>query len=212
MKRLIALFAFLSAILASSYCYADTGGVQGEYRYGDELISGVEVELYKIADYDDETGFHYAVPYVGHEVDIGSLTNSELGEYGQELAAIDNIPSATTETVEGNYSFYDIDKGIWLVKFKDIKIGDYSYSALPIVLTMPDRNLNYNIELITKLEKSCPDCVEPVPDKPPEEDNINTHDAIKKYIEMICICIIAEVLMLYAIIKDKKKKGNNEKN
>ena len=211
MKRLIALFAFLSAILASSYCYADTGGVQGEYKYGDELISGVEVELYKIADYD-ETGFRYAAPYIGHEVDIGSLTNSELGDYGQELATIGNAPSATTETVNGSYSFYDMEEGIWLVKFKDIKIGDYTYTALPIVLTMPDRNLNYDIELITKLEKSCPDCVEPDPDIPPEEENVNTYDAIKKYIGVLCICIIVEVLMLHVIIKDKKKKGNNEKN
>lgn len=210
MKRLIALFAFLSAILASSYCYADAGGVQGEYKYGDELISGVEVELYKIADYD-ETGFRYAAPYIGHEVDIGSLTNSELGDYGQELATIGNTPSATTETVNGNYSFYDMEEGIWLVKFKDIKIGDYTYTALPIVLTMPDRNLNYDIELITKLEKSCPDCIEPDPDIPPEEENTNTYDAIKKYIGMLCICIIVEVLMLRVIIKDKKKKGNNEK-
>ncbi len=211
MKRLIALFAFLSAILASSYCYADVGGVRGEYKYGDELISGVEVDLYKIADYD-ETGFHYAAPYIGHEVDIGSLTNSELGDYGQELATIGNTPSATTETVNGSYSFYDMEEGIWLVKFKDIKIGDYTYTALPIVLTMPDRNLNYDIELITKLEKSCPDCVEPDPDIPPEEENVNTYDAIKKYIGVLCICIIVEVLMLHVIIKDKKKKGNNEKN
>lgn len=210
MRRIIAIFSFLIPLLVAFPADALEGGISGIYEYDGERINGVEVDLYKIADYD-ETGFHYAAPYIGHEVEIGSLTNSELGDYGQELATIGNTPSATTETVNGNYSFYDMEEGIWLVEFKDIKIGDYSYTALPIVLTMPDRNLNYDIELITKLEKSCPDCIEPDPDIPPEEENTNTYDAIKKYIWMLCICIIVEALMLYVIIKDKKKKGNNEK-
>lgn len=210
MKRLIALFAFLSAILASSTCYADTGGISGLYKYENELISGVEVDLYKIADYDG-SDFRFISPYESFAVEIGKLTNSELGEYGQLLAAVVNEPDATMQTVDGVYGFADMEEGIWLVTFKDIKIGDYTYTALPIVLTMPDLNFNYQIELTTKLEKSCPDCIEPEPDEPPEEDNSNTRDMIQKYITIFSICIVVEMLMLYVIIKGKKKGPNEEK-
>ena len=208
MKRLIALFAFLSAILATSFCYADSGGVSGQYKYDGENIDGVEVELYKIADFDGSE-FQFEEAYSTYSIDITTLTNSELGEYGQLLATVENEPAATTQTTNGAYNFYGMEEGIWLVTFKDIKIGDYTFTALPIVLTMPDLNENYQIELTTKLEKSCPDCVEPEPE-PEKPTPVNTFDAIRKYLMMLGVCIIVEALMVYAIIKEREKKDPNE--
>lgn len=211
MKRLIALFAFLSTMLASTGCYAEAGNIHGTYAYDGENIDGVTVELYKIADYDGE-GFNFEPPYLGHEVDIGSMTNSELGEYGQELAEVEAEPASSQQTTDGSYYFGDMDEGIWLVTFKDITIGDYTYSALPIVLTMPDLNRSYQLELTVKIEKSCPDCEpEPEPEPvPPEEDNSNTRDKIWFYIRLLIALIVIETLTLFVIIKDKEKKGQNE--
>ena len=221
MKRLTVILAFLSAILVSTNCYADTGNVHGLYEYDGEAIDGVEVELYKVADYNGNTGeFEFTEPYIGLEQDIGNMTNSELGDYGEELAQIETTPLLNLQTSSGEYGFTGLAEGIYLVTFKDITIGDYTYMALPIVLTMPDSNLNYQIELTTKLEKSCPDCIEPRP-RPPEpeppkpepdkSEQVDTRDRIKKYINAFTVLIIVEALMLYAIIK-QRKKGQNEKN
>lgn len=210
MRRIIAIFSFVIPLLIAFPASALEGGISGIYEYDGERINDVEVDLYKIADYDG-SDFRFIPPYESFAVEIGKLTNSELGEYGQLLAAVVNEPDATMQTADGVYSFADMEEGIWLVTFKDIKIGDYTYTALPIVLTMPDLNFNYQIELTTKLEKSCPDCIEPEPDEPPEEDNSNTRDMIQKYITIFSICIVVEMLMLYVIIKGKKKGPNEEK-
>jgi hypothetical protein len=105
-----------------------------------------------------------------------------------------------------------MSEGIYLVTFKDKAIGDYTYSALPIVLTMPDLNLNYQLELTTKLEKSCPDCEpEPEPEPPEEdEDNAYTRDRIRFYIGSLIVLIIIETLMLFVIIKERKREDSNE--
>jgi hypothetical protein len=178
------------------------------YEYDGERISGVEVELYKIADYDGQK-FNFRTGYT--PVDIGSMTNSELGEYGQALAPIAHDPEASTQTIDGEYTFSGMDEGVYLVTFKDIKIGDYTYSALPIVLTVPDVNLNYRLTLTTKLEKSCPDCVDPEPIPPEQdEDNAYTHDKIRFYIGALVVLIIIETLTLFVIIKERKREDSNE--
>ncbi len=210
MRRMIAIFSFLIPLLVAFPASALEGGITGVYEYNGERIDGVEVDLYKIADYNG-SGFDF---HTGFEpVDIGSMTNSELGEYGQALAELVQTPDATMNTVNGEYGFTEMDEGIYLVTFKDIKIGDYSYSALPIVLTMPDSDYSYQLTLTTKLEKSCPDCVDPEPEPlPPDKpDNSNTRDIIRFYIAMFLVFAIFETLTLFAIIKDKKKKGQNEK-
>jgi hypothetical protein len=135
MKRLILLFSFLIPLLITPSAYANSGGVIGTYEYDGARINSVEVDLYKIAVYD---GHDYIFQEGFEPVDIGKMTNSELGEYGQRLAEIAQNPEATTYTVNGEYHFADMDEGLYLVTFKDMKIGDYTYSALPIVLTMPD--------------------------------------------------------------------------
>lgn len=211
MRRMIAIFSFLIPLLVAYPASALEGGISGVYEYDGERINGVEVDLYKIADYNG-SGFDF---HTGFEpVDIGSMTNSELGEYGQTLAQdVGDIeaPEASMQTSNGEYAFTGMDEGIYLVTFKDIKIGDYSYSALPIVLTMPDANYNYTLALTTKLEKSCPDCIEPEPLPPDKPDNSNTRDIIRFYIAMFLAFVLFETLTLFAIIKDKKKKGQNEK-
>lgn len=208
MKRIIAIFSFLIPLMVAFPAYATSGGVSGVYEYDGQRIDGVEVELYKIADYD---GSRFIFKEEYPEVNISTMTNSELGEYGQELAEIVQVPDSTTQTANGEYVFAEIDEGIYLVTFKDIKIGDYSYSALPIVLTMPDANLNYQIALTTKLEKSCPDCVEPEPEPtPPDEDNSNTRDKINLYIRIFIVLILLETLTLFVIIKERKREDSDE--
>jgi hypothetical protein len=211
MKRLITIFAFLIPLIIAPSSYAESGSVGGTYEYDGEAISGVEVNLYKIADYDGDD----FVFLDGFEpVEIALMTNSELGDYGKALAEVVQNPVATTQTIGGEYGFADLSEGIYLVTYKDIKIGDYTYSALPIVLTMPDANLNRQITLTVKIEKSCPDCVEPEPEPeplPPDEGNSNTHDAIKIYIRIFVVLIILETLTLFVIIKERKREDSNEK-
>lgn len=210
MKRLIMLFSFLIPLLVAFPAYADSGGISGIYEYDGERINSVEVDLYKIADYYDGS-FIFREGF--DEVAVGQMTNSELGEYGQELAAIVREPEATTYTSNGEYYFADIDEGIYLVTFKNIKIGDYTYSALPIVLTMPDANYDFQIALTTKLERSCPDCEpgpEPGPTPSEDESNSNTQDKIKLYIRIFLALILLETLTLFAILKERKREDSNE--
>ena len=205
MKRLIAMFAFLSAMLSSTLCYAEeSGSVGGVYRYDGVPIEGVEVSLFKIADYDNDD-FIYTEPFVGHEKNVPTMTNSQLGEYGKELARIEAEPSEEVLTSAGKYGFEGLEQGLYLVTFKDKTIGDYTYSALPIVLTMPDANFNYEIELTTKSEKSCPECVEP------NASQVDTRERSIIYIRLLSICIIIETLVLYAIIKQRKRESNEER-
>lgn len=208
MKRIIAIFSFLIPLMVAFPAHATSGGISGVYEYDSERINGVEVDLYKIADYD---GSRFIFKEEYPEVNISTMTNSELGEYGQELAEIVQVPDSMTQTANGEYAFTGIDEGVYLVTFKDIKIGNYSYSALPIVLTMPDANLNYQIALTTKLEKSCPDCVEPEPEPtPPDEDNSNTRDKINLYIRIFIVLILLETLTLFVIIKERKREDSDE--
>lgn len=207
MKRMIALFSFLIPLMVAYPAGAIGGGITGVYEYDGERIDGVGTNLYKIADYDG-SGFIFREGFP--EANIDTMTNTELGEYGRELALIVGAPEATTRTANGEYSFADMNEGIYLVTFKDIKIGDYTYSALPIVLTMPDANLNYQIALTTKLEKSCPDCAEPEPQPPEKEDNSNTRDRINLYIQIFIVLILLETLTLFVIIKERKREDSNE--
>ena len=209
MKRFGLVVALLVSLTFAHTGYAASGGVSGLYEYDGEKIDGVVVELYKIADYT-EGGFVFHEGYT--EATIGAMTNSELGEYGQVLAEEADVPDAVTQTTNGEYAFSAMDEGIYLVTFKDITIGDYSYSALPIVLTMPDANLNYQIALTTKLEKSCPDCVEPEPEPTPpdKEDNSDTRDRINLYIRIFVVLILLETLTLLVIIKERKREDSDE--
>lgn len=211
MKKLAIIMTSLLAALGSvQACFAQTGGISGTYVYDGEAIDGVNVSLYKVASYDGD--FHYTTDYLGYEREISALTNSELGDYGKELAQVAATPLNTTQTINGDYSFSGFEEGIYLVTFEDITIGDYTYSALPIVLTMPDANENYQITLVTKSEKSCPDCVEPEPEPTPPDDSKtpNTHDQIKFYVKLFSVLIIFEMLMLLAIIKERKKEDSDE--
>ena len=167
------------------------------------------MDLYKIADYD---GHDYVFQEGFEPVDIGKMTNSELGEYGQRLTEIAQNPEATTYTVNGEYHFADMDEGLYLVTFKDMKIGDYTYSALPIVLTMPDANMSYMLTLATKLERSCPDCApEQGPDSTKDKRNSNTRDRIYFYIKIFVVLILLEALTLFVIIKKRKREDSNGK-
>ncbi len=209
MKRMLAIFSFLIPLILSHSAYADSGGISGVYEYDGSRINGVEVALYKIADYEgDRYVFHEGYD----EVDISMMTNSELGEYGQRLAAIVETPQATTQTMNGEYAFTGINEGIYLVTFKDIKIGDYEYAAAPIVLTMPDLYLNYELNLTTKLERNCPDCIEPEPEPTPQDDeeNSDTRDRINLYIRIFIALIIFETLTLFVIIKERKREDSDE--
>ena len=210
MRRIIAIFSFLIPLLVAFPANALEGGISGIYEYDGERINGVEVDLYKIADYNGSS-FEFLPGF--NPVDIGAMTNSQLGDYGQELAGIVQSPLAQTQTANGEYSFTGMNEGIYLVTFKDITIGDYTYSALPIVLTMPDANLSYELNLTTKLEKSCPDCrpdPEPEPVPPEDEKNTNTRDKIWFYIRITAILIVFETLTLFVIIKERKREDSNE--
>ncbi len=210
MRRIIAIFSFLIPLFVAFPASALEGRISGIYEYDGERINGVEVDLYKIADYNGSS-FEFLPGF--NPVDIGAMTNSQLGDYGQELAGIVQSPSAQTQTANGEYSFVGMNEGIYLVTFKDIKIGDYTYSALPIVLTMPDANLSYELNLTTKLEKSCPDCrpdPEPEPVPPEDEENTNTRDKIWFYIRITAILIVFETLTLFVIIKERKREDSNE--
>lgn len=206
MKKLALIISVCAALTITSSCFAESGTISGSYIYDGEAINGVNVSLRKVANYDGS--FRYVDEYLGHERDVGRMTNSELGEYGEELAQVEAPPIDTTQTVDGNYSFSGFEEGIYLVTFEDKIIGDYAYSALPIVLTIPDANFNYNITLETKLEKSCPECVEPEPEPP--EKQTNTHDVIQLYIKLFIILIFIETLTLFVIIKERKREDSNE--
>ena len=210
MKRFKILFSFLIPLLLAFPVYADSGGISGTYEYDGERISSVEVNLYKIADYD---GANFVFREGFGEAAINRMTNSELGEYAQELATIVQDPEVTTYTSNGEYNFANIDEGIYLVTYKNIKIGDYTYSALPIVLTMPDAAENYQISLTTKIEKNCPDC-EPEPEPGPtpskDEKNSNTQDKINFYIKVFLALILFETLTLFVILKERKREDSNE--
>lgn len=206
MKKLVLIISVCAALTITSSCFAESGTISGSYIYDSEAINGVNVSLHKVANYDGS--FRYVDEYLGHERDVGRMTNSELGEYGEELAQVEAPPISITQTVDGNYSFSGFEEGIYLVTFEDKIIGDYTYSALPIVLTIPDANFNYNITLETKLEKSCPECVEPEPEPP--EKQTNTHDVIQLYIKLFIILIFIETLTLFVIIKERKREDSNE--
>ena len=183
MRRIIAIFSFLIPLLVAFPANALEGGISGTYEYDGERINGVEVDLYKIADYNGSS-FEFLPGF--NPVDIGAMTNSQLGDYGRELAGIVQSPSAQTQTANGEYSFTGMNEGIYLVTFEDITIGDYTYSALPIVLTKP----------------------EPVP--PEDEENTNTRDKIWFYIRITAILIVFETLTLFVIIKERKREDSNE--
>ena len=209
MRRMIAIFSFLIPLLVAFSVSALGGKITGVYEYDGDRIDSVSVDRYRIADYDGNP-FNFRTGF--EPVDIGVMTNSELGEYGQSLAQIAQsieAPEASTQTNDGEYAFTEMEEGIYLVVFEDITIGDYIYSALPIVLTMPDANMSYNLSLTTKLEKSCPDCINPGPPAE-DEDNSNTHDNIRFYIRLLIVLIIVETLTLFVIIKPRKREDSNE--
>ena len=209
MKRLIMLFSFLIPLLLTQSAYANSGGIIGIYEYNGVRINSVEVDLYKIADFNSHD---YTFQEGFEPVDIGKMHNSELGEYGQRLAEIVQDPEEVTYTVNGEYRFADMNEGIYLVTFKDMKIGDYTYSALPIVLTMPDADQSYMLTLVTKLERNCPNCApEPEPDSSKDKTNSNTRDKIYFYIKVFVILILFEALTLFVIIKKRKREDSNGK-
>lgn len=211
------IFILLSIVFLPFYVYAETGSISGNYHYDDKNLSDVDVSIYLIAELDSSGNFQFIEEFENFQEDFLDMSDSKLEEYSNEIykyISEEEIDSLTTTSTDylGNYSFKNLENGLYLIKYKDKELDNYRYSSIPILLTVPynyDSNeLIYDVVTKNKVERieissDCPDC---------DNNNLTvpyTYDDIIIYIVLFIMALILIVgLILYINYRAKKE---NEK-
>lgn len=229
MKRKITSSILLVIVLLFGFAFRvdalENDKVTLHYQHDDDLIAGVNVSVYKIADVDRDGNYHYSGNFIDRTEPLNSLTAAEAKKLAKKFADIivekDFSADYTLITdANGDAKFPSTD-GAYLVLTEDKELEDGSYyQVIPFFVSVPQLNESgsssvYNITVDVKIELVVPEPT-PTPTPPPTSDNNttpspSTYDAIVLYVIVFTICVLGIVIAVVYYINKKKGSHENEK-
>ena len=228
-KKTLILLLLLILIYPITFIYAEEiditrkSNININYKYENKPIEKVDVNLYKIADINQNGEYTYLNTFQEKEQDLKNKVISEQVEYAKELSEYineKNIESDNTTFTnqEGIASFSSISVGLYLLTYEQIIDNNYEYKSSPILISIPtleNESLIYDIDINPKLETTTINSNEESTityGKTNEntKKSPKTGDNIMTYIILLIISLIGiSIVVLY--ISKKRKKEKNEK-
>lgn len=153
-----------------------------QYKHGDKTLSGVEFELYHVADIDEYAQFTLTEAFSQYPVEIGEYSGAEWNELATTLdsyIAQDSTKPKGPKAIDagktnenGKLSFPNtqdsLKPGLYLVIGKNTRSGNYRYTCDPSMVCIPgeDSSANawvYDVSIYPKSsQKYIPDDDDPV--------------------------------------------------
>ncbi len=143
------------------------------FRSGETAIPNAEFSVYQVADIDEFAAPTLAESFSAFSGELNGSTASEWDAVAQKLATFANDqkiqPSASGKTdSKGVASFSDgLTPGFYLVTCADTKYNDFTYTARPALVCLPNRdnseNWCYDVQMNAKAGEPKPN---PKPPKP----------------------------------------------
>ena len=134
------------AVGASAYEWLDTTDpvtLEVCFIHGEETIPGAEFSLYRVADIAADATFTLAGDFAGYPVSLVNLDTAGWRALAGTLAGYAHVdglvPIAVGTTDEnGVLDFGSLSQGMYLVIGKSVTIGQYTYTAEPFLISLPD--------------------------------------------------------------------------
>lgn len=205
----------------------EVGNISGSYNYNNIPFKDVNIKLYQVAEANDQNVFTYLEAYKNFELDINSLNSTEWQNYANTLSnyiKTNNIKhhDQTLTSESGNYEFKNLDKGLYLLVFDNIKQNNNTYTSVPTLISIPNfddvaMSYIYDIKVNNKveLEQEEPTTTSTKKVETTTEPNIievpQTSDNIMIYIVIFIISLIILLIVGIYLFKVKKENEVNEK-
>ena len=210
-KNILTLLLLLILIYPITYIQAEEIDISRKcnininYKYENKLIEKVDINLYKIADINQNGEYTYLNTFQEKEQTLNNKVISEQVEYAKELDEYikkNNIESDNTATTnqEGLAAFSDLSVGLYLLTYEEIIDNNYEYKSSPILISIPtleNESLIYDIDINPKLEITT---LKPSNNDNKVEDNINNNDNKKNIIEKLLNPKTGDNIMIYIIL------------
>ena len=146
------------------------GSLKLKYQYQYELIDGVNVRIYNVADIDDNGNYTLRKPYSDitsfpvtgmHEVDVQSEWDDMIKSIEAYIYTNNIEPTASVKTdAEGNAFFESLDLGLYLVISDSLKKGYCTYTFSSFFISVPSKdengdwkNVGYDVVAVPKCER-----------------------------------------------------------
>ena len=179
-------------------------------RYGERVIPGSKIHIFKIASSNNRGEFSYVDSISmddSLEMTSASLWNDlalKVSKYVSDYK-VDSISECITDS-NGSCSFPDLDVGLYLIISSSVVMDDYQYSSNPVLVAVPNYNeidydLIYDEDIILKTEaKSIKKEESSVKNLP------KTGDDIFGYIVAFVVSFVALIILYLCYFRKKGRK------
>lgn len=216
-KNKIVLFLLL-LLLSINNVYAinvDTtkkGKLNIKAAYSEKVLSNVKINLYHVADMNENAEFTYTKDFEGNK-EIKEYKTSEWNELALSLDKHINekklTPITTKATDEsGITNIENLTSGLYLIKMDPITEENYQYQSSPSLISVPTYNemtkeYIYDVQVMVKTESKFIGTTdnEEKPNVPSTDKDTtkapNTYDNIMKYIILFTLSIIGIIVIVF---------------
>ena len=226
-KGILNLFLFLSILCfgvlnveAESIDVSRASSLTLTYQYENEKFSNVDVSLYHLATFDVSGQYQFTDSYVDVAFDPNGMSVSDLNLKGEEIETFitdNNLqPSSLQKTDQnGVTNFSNLVPGMYLVLVDSTEVGNYRYSASPMLVSIPileDGTYQYDVQMNVKTEREELGQEVTPPSDDGEIDSVpNTIDNIMLYVGLLVVSILVIFGVMIYIFRKKKGDKNEEK-
>lgn len=228
LKVFLSILLLLSAKNVEALDITKTGHIDVTYQYDEKVFDNAKITLYKVATMDENGTLAYEDVFQGNK-ELNNLTTSEWSELAEslsEFAEKNKVSHYKLETTskEGKVSFDALPVGLYLIQVENLEQNGYQYNSLPMLISLPnfDEVINdyiYDMNIITKTEEKKIEDKEEPPKKDDKPINNNTgnnirvpytFDSIMIYAIIAIASLVAIIVLIYFINRNKKGKEANE--
>ena len=160
------LAALLALLPLSALCDGRTASLTVFCRDGETPLEGVQFDLYRVADMDEDGKLSLVAPFTAYPVQIGHIDDVYTGTMASTLEGyvlrddLEPMYSRKTNaagTIRFTLSSPQEIPGLFLVICRTYKQGGYRYHTLPVLLSLPYRFSEsewvYEMMLRSKMDK-----------------------------------------------------------
>lgn len=229
-KGILNLFLFLSILSfgvlnveAESIDVSRASSLTLTYQYENQSFSNVDISLYQLATFDVSGQYQFTDSYVDVAFDPTGMSVSDLNLKGKEIETFieenNRQPSSLQKTDQnGVTSFSNLVPGMYLVLIDSTEVGNYRYSASPMLISIPvleDGSYQYDIQTNVKTEREELEQEVTPPSDVGDNGEIdtvpNTIDNIMLYVGLLVVSILVIFGVIIYILRKKKGDKNEEK-
>ena len=114
-----------------------------KFTYDGEAIPGADFDIYRVAKVSKSGTFTLVGDFKDYKVAVNDLTTRQWDRLAETLSGyvkLDDLEAYDSGTTDrnGRLEFEDLPTGLYLVIGHRCEIGDYTYTAEPFLVSLPD--------------------------------------------------------------------------